>query len=359
MIFLYINQLFQYLNIKKAYSDTKGGLNNLTKKMKTSKGEFILRIYNNGNDTKRVEFEHLILNKLQDLSFSFKIPKPLKIKNEKIHFPLSNGTEAVVFEMIPGSLPTDALTFDLVHKIGLACGELNNKISQIKITQDELNLCTTLPYYDLWSVHNQIGNSENFYNAINSSLFDNSKDFPELRSEANYLVEEIQNLQLKLNDYLALSESDLPKQLIHGDLHHENILCLKGDKNDSLADNDYSSAYVTGILDFEFIAWDLRVMELAICLSKFASEKEPLKCFKYFIKGYAQSAGLNQIEINSLVDFIILRNVSNFVYFIGRYLGKEEPLDLCLKKTGIYAKRIKWLKINKDEIDRMTRKYFG
>ena len=31
---------------------------------------------------------------------------------------------------------------------------------------------------------------------------------------------------------------------------------------------------VSGLLDFEFCAWDFRAMELAICLSKYASESD-------------------------------------------------------------------------------------
>ena len=43
-------------------------------------------------------------------------------------------------------------------------------------------------------------------------------------------------------------------QLIHGDLHYDNVLVENGK--------------VTGLLDFEFCASDWRAMELAVCLSK-------------------------------------------------------------------------------------------
>ena len=41
-----------------------------------------------------------------------------------------------------------------------------------------------------------------------------------------------------------------PKQLIHGDLHYDNVL-VEADK-------------VSGLLDFEFCAYDWRAMELAV-----------------------------------------------------------------------------------------------
>ena len=54
----------------------------------------------------------------------------------------------------------------------------------------------------------------------------------------------------------------LPMQLIHGDLHYDNVLC----DEDSLR----------AILDFEFCAMDYRAMELAICLSKYVGEADPM-----------------------------------------------------------------------------------
>ena len=149
------------------------------------------------------------------------------------------------------------------------------KLSQIKLTEYELSQCTTLPYYDLWKVHNNILIPENFYSVVNSNLFDNNENIPNLRTLTNYLTKEIKNLEDNLKKLYNLGEK-LPHQLIHGDLHHENVLCLIDEEN--------KSGLITGVLDFEFIAWDWNVMELAICLSKFASENNPLIYFQAFIK---------------------------------------------------------------------------
>jgi Ser/Thr protein kinase RdoA (MazF antagonist) len=43
---------------------------------------------------------------------------------------------------------------------------------------------------------------------------------------------------------------------------------------------------VTGVLDFEFCAVDWRAMDLAICLSKYAEEKEALNYFEEFLNGF-------------------------------------------------------------------------
>jgi len=188
---------------------------------------------------------------------------------------------------------------------------------------------------------------ENFYNTVNLELFNNSDSFPNLREDVNYLITEIADVMEKIKNYLNKKE-DFPHQLIHGDLHHENILCLIDEKNGNS---------VSAILDFEFVSWDLRAMELAICLSKFASEAEPLNFFEAFIKGFFVNAELNEFEINAVVDLIILRIVSNFVYFVGRYLGKEETLELCLNKVRVYANRVRWLKENYDKIIEILSNY--
>lgn len=52
-------------------------------------------------------------------------------------------------------------------------------------------------------------------------------------------------------------EMKFPIQLIHGDVHTDNIL-MKGDQ-------------VMGILDFQFVAEDWRAMEFAISLSKYVN----------------------------------------------------------------------------------------
>jgi aminoglycoside phosphotransferase (APT) family kinase protein len=72
-----------------------------------------------------------------------------------------------------------------------------------------------------------------------------------------FLVSELNRIERVAESLIALQ---LPVQLIHGDLHYDNVLvCESG---------------VSGVLDFEFCAHDWRAMELAICLSKYiASHK--------------------------------------------------------------------------------------
>jgi Ser/Thr protein kinase RdoA (MazF antagonist) len=44
---------------------------------------------------------------------------------------------------------------------------------------------------------------------------------------------------------------------------------------------------VSGLLDFEFCAYDWRAMELAVALSKYVGEDAPLPLINDFVAGYA------------------------------------------------------------------------
>lgn len=47
---------------------------------------------------------------------------------------------------------------------------------------------------------------------------------------------------------------------------------------------------------------------------------------------------------------MILRIVSNFVYFVGRYNAKEGPIEDITSKAPTYMTRIIWLKENEQEL---------
>ena len=80
----------------------------------------------------------------------------------------------------------------------------------------------------------------------------------------DFIREAITTLTAAFEDCMARVETykgSLPMQLIHGDLHYDNVLVAE------------TQDRVSGVLDFEFAAYDWRAMELAVCLSKYAAEE--------------------------------------------------------------------------------------
>lgn len=112
---------------------------------------------------------------------------------------------------------------------------------------------------------------------------------------------------------------------------------------------------VSGLLDFEFCSRDWRAMELAICLSKYVGEAEPLELCEAFISGYVQHGRLTDAEIDMIPDLINLRVLSNVIYFVGRALAKEDSIESLTSRAVSYAKRITWVNANRVAISSAIR----
>ncbi|KAJ1391527.1 hypothetical protein B484DRAFT_408712 [Ochromonadaceae sp. CCMP2298] len=110
------------------FRPTTGGVSNFMSFVQTPSQEYILRIYNNGQNSQRVQYEHVIMNQLPALSFQ--VPRTLpSLSNAASYELLSSGDMACMFEVIPGALPKLTCTED----IGRACGELNTALSAVQI----------------------------------------------------------------------------------------------------------------------------------------------------------------------------------------------------------------------------------
>jgi len=311
---------------------TSGGVNNVVQYVEKSNGDkFVLRVYNNGNNLDRVIFEHAILEKLKNRKFSFKIPTTVPSLDGGLQYvPLSNGAQASLFELIPGSLPK----LSCVREIGSASAELTNALAEItpQLLQDPLtSRCPTPPYRELFRVHPQ-ADRDHFYAALASPEFDG------VRPHADRLAAEVREMEALISQL-----ADLPQQLIHGDLHYDNVLVRDG--------------RVSGLLDFEFCALDWRVMELAVCLSKYAGEPNAADLFEQFVGGYAQHAQLSAEEVAAVPSLVNLRILSNVVYFVARARAGEDGLQSLITRAETYGNRVLWVKANADKIVAMIERH--
>lgn len=75
-----------------------------------------------------------------------------------------------------------------------------------------------------------------------------------------------------------------------------------------------------------------------------------MQLFTDFAQGYAVHGQLTQQEINAVPDLIILRVLSNVVYFVGRAVAGEDTLDILINKAETYYTRIKWIHDYKQQI---------
>lgn len=299
-------------------SPTSGGVNNIVQYVTLPNGDKeLLRIYNNGCDAKRVQFEHTILKQLNEMTMSFRVPKFLPAKNsDQTMVRLSNGADACMCPIIPGTLPK----LTCAKELGKAAGELNTALTKVDI---DPALCNTAPYWKMWEVHHAV-TRENFVDTMKGEYFDGH-----LRPIADRMLEEI----LLIVDKCAGAYQSLPIQLIHGDLHYDNVL----------VDQDTVSA----LLDFEFASFDWRALELAIGLSKYAGEEpDAMPFFDDYIDGYAMTGKLTKEEAEAIPDLINLRILSNVVYFVGRHIAGEDNISSITTRIENYARRVDWVKAN-------------
>eukprot|EP00882_Tetradesmus_deserticola_P018811 GHRQ01020201.1.p1 GENE.GHRQ01020201.1~~GHRQ01020201.1.p1 ORF type:complete len:108 (+),score=62.68 GHRQ01020201.1:200-523(+) len=91
-------------------------------------------------------------------------------------------------------------------------------------------------------------------------------------------------------------------------------------------------------------------MELAVALSKYVGEEEPLPLITEFVSGYAKKGQLSSTEIDILPDLINLRIFSNVIYFTGRALAGEDGIGSLTSRAGSYAKRVAWVNANREAI---------
>jgi Ser/Thr protein kinase RdoA (MazF antagonist) len=305
---------------------TSGGVNNMVQFVDTPSGErLVLRIYNNGGNTPRVRYEHAILDALpQHGPFSFQLPTYRRAPDGSSSVLLSNGASACISQLIPGGLPKTADP----EPIGRATGELLMALGKIELPADVD--CPTPPYFDVYNVHKAIaGDKDRFYAYVAGSELDGCRD------AINRLIAQFRVLDARLD---AMVAQKLPMQLIHGDLHYDNVLF------------DTSSGAVSGLLDFEFAAVDWRAMELAVCLSKYVGEKDPFPLCRSFIDGFAESGRLTRQECEGLPEMINLRVMSNVIYFVGRAISGEDTIDSLTTRAEMYATRMEWVSANRQRI---------
>ena len=309
-----------------AFERCGGGVNNKCYLCSASSpsAQYVLRIYNNGRNTRRVRYEHEVLRQLALRAAALapvRVPlplPPLAPEATQTFATLSTGAEACIFEVIPGSGPALSSSAN----IGAATARLVACMADIVLDADAFPLPNPL-YRNMWDSHHSISRSV-FLEIVRGA------DFDGVRADTNYLCAEIDRAEFELIPKI-LAENTHASQQIHADLHFDNVLTA-------------TDGEVTGILDFEFSAFDWRVMELVVGLSKYAGMKSPEKLVEEYIAGYGRGGGrLTRSECELIPDLIILRVLSNVIYFAGRAHAGEDSIAALVGRVGVYAQRCRWL----------------
>jgi homoserine kinase type II len=304
----------------------QSGANNTTRFVRVHDEQYVLRVYETHQDEEKVKYEHAILVALAEMLLPFSIPKPVQSRAGKTMVRTKVGKIAGLFRYLDGVNPAlDELAE--IQSFGRTAGQLSVSFAHVQINQHP----AYRPYYEIESTHPRCSLQD-----VLNFCKEPPKEFSEQTSDLHAIYEHFTSFKEQVSIL-----RQLPHQLVHGDLNASNILVNK-------------DGVVSSVLDFEFVTNDLRVMELAVCLSDFIQpSKEPIITWtkiNAFLSGYGQSLKLTEEEINAIPLLIQLRSLDVFIHFLGRYLDQVSSIEIVKEYIQKCAVRCNWINDNKNKL---------
>nr|WP_229753434.1 phosphotransferase [Paenibacillus segetis] len=312
-----------------------GGWNNSTYFIYNEERSSVLRIYNTHSDHEKVEFEHTVLESLQQAQLNYRIPVPIKTETGETIVQLQDGSGkyACLFEYIEGTSPVEGC-YPIAYSLGEAAGELSSVLAKIvpKVAP------VYRPYYELLQAYPNC-NPEYVLDFCEQP----AKEFGDL-------YEELQIIRAAYEDicHSLAGIEKLPKQLVHGDLNVSNLL----------VDLEHTSE-VTALLDFEFCTIDVRAMEAAVIITGLLGHDEEIEIVRRFCIAYATKTRLSSEEVAAIPHLMILRLVDVFLHFMSRFLNGTDEFNVLRQQVQMLAADLKKLEYSKSWMNEELSKLMG
>lgn len=311
------------------------GMNNTTRFLTAQGQRYVLRIYETHQDASKVKYEHSILLALQEVSLPFRIPKPVRSLEGDTILRLEDGKLAALFYFIEGINPSfDKLT--QLQSFGRTTGQLTCALEKIS-----LDLAPVYrPYYEIENTHPLCPPQ-----AVIDFCTNPPPEFVEQGSALLFIGQQFSRFQ-----EVVPKLKQLPHQLVHGDLNASNVLVD-------------AEGMISAVLDFEFITRDLRVMELAVCLSDLitAVNEEDLLWAKVeaFLAGYGSVLKLTLDEINAIPYLVQLRRLDVFVHFLGRFWDGVDEVHIVKDQIDKTVSRAHLLNSKGENLIKVCKHYIA
>lgn len=274
------------------------GMNNTTRYVAHAGKRYVLRIYETHRDEDKVSYEHHVLDCLLQAPIpGLPTPSPVRASNGGTVVNTPDGRLAALFHHRTGKNPVLVTEADY-REFGMAAGSLSVALSGLKPAHEPLYR----PYYE-----HCLPSQAAEYRELFATLRKPDAIVSDLPDALHAAETELARLQEQVEVFRSL-----PHQLIHGDLNASNVLADEGNR-------------IVALLDFEFVAWDLRVMELAVCLSE-SAEQASLSRMHAMMDGFLQQVPLTREELVILPDLLLLRRLDVFFHFLRRWMdGVDTP----------------------------------
>jgi homoserine kinase type II len=300
-----------------------GGTNNLIYLVETPDAErYVLRVYQNHANVRRLRYELAVLTRVQQAGLPFQVPAPLPTSAGELiaRLPGEGGeTLAVLSRFLPGESP-DRRNLAQAEAAGRALAELEQALGAGEPPAGP-DLAGPPPVGDL---------------RLRLSLMDDPLRVPQRLPVAAETQARLASLFQQALEAIPHLYAALPQQLIHADYDPGNILMEEN--------------RVTGVLDFEFSGVDLRVMDLVNALIWWPADLlgtgAEWGVIEAFGRGYAARLPLLPVEVEAIPAIMRLRSVGSLLHRVGRYWQGLSAEEAVLQRVSYLFWREDWLQAN-------------
>ncbi|MGO4789584.1 phosphotransferase enzyme family protein [Paenibacillus sp. 2KB_20] len=301
------------------------GMTNDSRIVVMNQGKYVARIYNrHTKNEERLRFEVELTAYLERCSLSFDVPGFVSCKDVAKYVVLSDGSLGSLTRFIEGEIPDLSRTSDVLS-YGRTVGVISYALQQFELNSVDV-VCPEIAFHEVYNLHS-LANQTNIYEFLTCPPFEID-------------AEQIAVLQGYYESGLnhAAELNVLPKQMVHHDILVFNLLL------------DPQSREMSGVLDFDFAAMDLRIWELSICLNHLLQqEDQTLTKVELFLDEYRKYMRLTRAEIQWIPYIMELYYVSLLSIYIGQHLAGRNIASyfhLMLKQLLI---RSEWMERNQHE----------
>lgn len=311
------------------FSPLRGGTNNNLYQVMgadSSAGEYVLRLSASHLDERRARLEYATLAALERRGLPFAVPTPLLTVEGApwLDAPSSRGrTLATLTRFIPGAEP-NRQNLAQAESAGEALGALDSALAMVELASDDAALT--------WR-------SMGALDQITPLVPDPPAAFARLPIPAGKRSRLLDGYAAMMARLPALYAA-LPQQLCHEDAGPSNLL-MEGDR-------------VTGILDFEFLARDLRVMDVTVALAWWPVDVLESGAEWLIIaavaRGYARALRLTRAEIAAIPTLWAMRGYTSLIHRLGRALQGVSPMTHVIERAEAALAWEDWLRAHGERL---------
>ncbi|MFD2117806.1 phosphotransferase [Paenibacillus yanchengensis] len=305
-------------------AEMESGMNNTTKRIIVDNEHYMLRIYDNHQESSIVEVEHQMLQALHQRSLTIQVPQVVISKCGNTYISTEQGKLVAMYRFINGNRPR-AGYYPHIVSLGKAAALLTVEMASVTLP------CSAQydPYYLLPESYVALLQTD-----LTSYLIEEHKLLAEQVSDINYIMDELSVITTECKRL-----EDLPKQWIHGDIVCQNTVALEDE--------------IIAILDFEFVAQDVRAMEPAVIAVDLMHRENwlndcPTQAVAVMMKEYLQVIPLTQEELNEIPLLMKLRIFDVFLHVVTRYQQQLSPLSLLLEIIGTTVENLRYINESND-----------